>query len=88
MKLATTHCLFCLFDFHTRIKIHDHVAYRSPKCRSFCDLHIDVIAPKLFETLESDESDRVKALIASGKRKNFHPVPGCRLPGPRLFDVP
>ena len=88
MKIGTTHCLFCLVDFHTRIKLHDHVAYRSPKYRCFYALHIDVIAFDLYETLESGESVRVKAPIALGKRKYFHPVSGGRLPGPRMFDVP
>ena len=88
MKLGTTHCLFCLLDFHTRTKIHDHVAYRSPKCRSFYDLHIVAIDNDLYESLEVFESVRVKALVATGKRKNWHPVPTCRIPGPRLLAVP
>ena len=71
MKLGTTHYLFCLVDFHTRIKIHDHVAYRSPKCRSFDALHIEAIDNDLYESLEVFESVRIKALVAIGKRKKM-----------------
>ena len=88
MKIGTTHCLFRLVDFHTRTKLHDHVAYRSPKCLIFYALHIEAIDHDLYESLESVESIRVKALVAIGKRKNWHPVPSCRIPGPRMLVVP
>ena len=43
---------------------------------------------RIYDSLEADESVSVTALVASGKRKNWHPVPSCRIPGPRLLDVP
>ena len=77
MKIGPTHCLFRLVDFHTRIKVHDHVAYRSPKCGRLYVLHIEATDHDLYESLELIESVRVKALVATCERKNWHPVPSC-----------
>ena len=87
-KIATTDCIFCLVDFHTRTKVHDHIAYRSTKCRNFYLEHMPDLDVEVYECLESDETIRVRALVVAGKRKNYHPVPCYRLSGPRPVGAP
>ena len=37
---------------------------------------------EIYENLESSESVRARALLVAGFRKNYHPVPCCKLSGP------
>ena len=75
-------------DFRIQTEIHDHVAYRSPKCRNFYLEHMPDIDVGIYESLESVESVRVRVLVVAGKRKNYHPVPCCKLSGPKPVGSP
>ena len=81
-KIETTHCLYCLKEFTTRTRIHDHIAYRSKCCLNYYLANVSDCDPTLVEALEVSESARVKALRATGRRDLFHPVRAFVLPGP------
>lgn len=58
-------CCGCLKDLHTRTKVHHHVAYRSPRCRSLYD-NFPVISNELYDQMELAEGNKVKALKRDG----------------------
>ena len=39
-KIVSNVCEYCLSDFHTRTKLHNHVAYRSVSCKSYYELAV------------------------------------------------
>ena len=81
-KIQDTHCYYCLKEFHTRTKVHNHVAYRSKFCMSYYEHAIDFCDPEIISKLESDETARVKTIVAKGHSKLYSPFPCGRVVGP------
>lgn len=79
--IAGTICAACLKNFHTRTKLHNHIAYRAAKCKVYyaCMLPID---PDLYIVLEADAAKDTKALRASGRSILYHPLETTRVCGP------
>ena len=81
-KIFHTHCLYCCKEFHTRTKVHNHVAYRAKHCAEYYNHTIQDLDPELIHALETEETARVKKLVASGHSKLYHPSPCVRIIGP------
>ena len=81
-KICTTHCLFCMKEFHTRTKLVQHVAYSSPKCKPYYINSINEIPDDLYNELELQASKELKLLRAQGKSRLYHPAKTYRRPGP------
>jgi hypothetical protein len=74
-KIATTHCLYCGKEWHTRYRIVSHVAYNSPMCKAFYIQQVPNIPTELYDELESGESKLSSDLRVQGKRPGYHPIP-------------
>ena len=68
-------------NFHTRTKLHQHIAYRSAKCKAY---HANMlpIDPELYTLLEAGAARDTKALRASGRSILYHPLETARVCGP------
>ena len=83
LAISDTICSCCLLDFHTRTKIHHHIAYKSAKCRLFYST-LPPLDPELYAKLEAEESKAVKVLKAAGRSILYHPIHTVRVPGPLI----
>ena len=81
-KILLTHCLYCCKEFHTRTKVHNHIAYRSKLCASYYNHAIKDLDETLIAKLEKEETARVKSIVAQGHSKLYHPLPCVRIIGP------
>ena len=81
LAIPGTICCCCLMDFHTRVDLHHHIAYRSPECKLYYST-LPPLDPVLYAELEAEESKAVKALEAAGRSIVYHPVHTQRVPGP------
>ena len=79
--IAGTICSSCMKNFHTRTKLHQHIAYRSAKCKVY---HANMlpIDPDLYTQLEAGAARDTKALRASGRSILYHPLETTRVCGP------
>jgi len=81
-KIEATHCLYCCKEFHTRTKVHNHVAYRAKHCAAYYNHAIDDLDPELIKSLETAETARVRTIVAKGHSKLYHPYPCYQIIGP------
>jgi len=81
-KIQDTYCYYCMKQFHTRTKVHNHIAYRSKLCASYYNHAIEDLDQNLINALEKEESARVKSIVALGHSKLYHPLPCVRIIGP------
>ena len=81
-KIVKTSCLCCMKQFHTRSKLHHHIAYLNKKCRRYYFEHVCDCDPEEVSILEDIETVNVRKLVKSGRSKIYHPLKPIRIPGP------
>ena len=80
--IVTTSCWSCMREFHTRSKLHHHIAYLNIKCRRCYLEHVGDCDPEEVSLLEELEAVNVRKLVKSGHSKIYHSLKPIRISGP------
>ena len=80
--IVKTFCLCCMKQFHTRSKLHHHIAYLNQKCRRYYLEQVVDCDPEEVSLFEEQETVLVRKLVKSSRSKIYHPLKPVRIPGP------
>ena len=85
--IDTVHCPVCMLHFDNRIRVLNHIKYRSNICNIALKASGAVLTPE--ETIELNNSQRAlrRTRYAAGLRAHAATVPVFRMPGPLPLPV-
>ena len=69
LRIDTTMCLCCRFEFHARTRLFRHINYRSSRCKDFYLQHVDPMEKSVAKRLDSQATADVKAIAGKQLRR-------------------
>ena len=79
-------CCVCMYDFMCRPKLLRHLSKKSSKCLTIMQQYTDPLLDSVVAELDLEDLNYMKANVAKGYPKYYHPMPVRRSIGPcQLF---
>lgn len=85
--MAGSHCLVCLKDFGNRMRLCEHVIYRSKYCGTIYRKHVSIVPPDRLDKQEAALAASEKSMKWQGKHIRYAELPVVRICGPPLDRV-